>query len=146
EFIMVKPFAAEPATDFTVEENRRDFQKAMQDVENNLGFTVPLVIDGEHIHTDDTTMSNNPSHKTQAVGYVSKATKNHIDQAMESSEKAFKSWRKWHANDRAELLLRVAAIIRRRKHELSALMDFEAGKPCDQADGDTNEAIDFIKA
>src|SRR5699024_4683562 len=56
-----------------------------------------------------------------------------------------KSWRKWHANDRAELLLRVAAIIRRRKHELSALMVFEAGKPWDQADGDTNEGIDFIE-
>src|SRR5699024_11589155 len=34
---------------------------------------------------------------------------------------------------------------RSRKHEFSALMVFESGKPWDQADGDTNEGIDFIE-
>ena len=34
---------------------------------------------------------------------------------------------KWSHKDRAELMLRVAAIIRRRKEEISAVMVYEAG-------------------
>ena len=44
-----------------------------------------------------------------------------------------------------ELLLRVAAIIRRRKEEISAVMVYEAGKPWDEAVGDAAEGIDFIE-
>ena len=50
-----------------------------------------------------------------------------------------------HIKDRAELLLRVAAIIRRRKEEISAVMVYEAGKPWDEAVGDAAEGIDFIE-
>ncbi|MEJ7545756.1 aldehyde dehydrogenase family protein, partial [Staphylococcus hominis] len=42
-------------------------------------------------------------------------------------------------------LLRVAAIIRRRKEEISAIMVYEAGKPWDEAVGDAAEGIDFIE-
>src|SRR5699024_12393505 len=51
----------------------------------------------------------------------------------------------WTAKERADVLLKVSAHIRRRKHEFSALMVYEAGKPWNEADGDTNEAIDFIE-
>src|SRR5699024_1183733 len=76
---------------------------------------------------------------------MSKAEKKHIDEAMLAAEEAFEDSRKWKPEERAELMLRVAAIIRRRKHEFSALMVFESGKPWDQADCDTNEGIDFIE-
>lgn len=142
---MVQPFAAEPATDFTNEVNRQAFTEAMEQVKKEFGMTIPLVIGEEHMTTDDKMISNNPSRKEEAVGYVSKATKSHIDDAMKVAQEAFDSWRKWAAEDRAELMFRVSAIIRRRKHELSALMVYEAGKPWDQADGDTNEGIDFIE-
>ena len=46
---------------------------------------------------------------------MSKATKDDVDNAFESSNKAYDAWRKWSHKDRAELMLRVAAIIRRRK-------------------------------
>ena len=39
----------------------------------------------------------------------------------------------------------VAAIIRRRKEEISAIMVYEAGKPWDEAVGDAAEGIDFIE-
>ena len=38
---------------------------------------------------------------------------------------------------------RAAAIIRRRKHEFSSYLVKEAGKPWNEADADTAEAIDF---
>ena len=39
----------------------------------------------------------------------------------------------------------VAAIVRRRKHEFSAILVKEAGKPWNEADADTAEAIDFME-
>jgi 1-pyrroline-5-carboxylate dehydrogenase len=42
-------------------------------------------------------------------------------------------------------LFKAAAIIRRRKHEFSALLTKEAGKPWNEADADTAEAIDFLE-
>lgn len=46
---------------------------------------------------------------------------------------------------RADVLFKAAAIIRRRKHEFSALLTKEAGKPWNEADADTAEAIDFLE-
>ncbi|WP_411843063.1 L-glutamate gamma-semialdehyde dehydrogenase [Salinicoccus sp. HZC-1] len=142
---MVVPYSAEPATDFTKEENKKAFKAALEQVKNEFGSKRPLVINGEHIETDDQITSYNPSDKEQVVGYASKATQEHIDTAMNAAEEAFESWSEWDPKDRAELLIRVAAIIRRRKHEFSALMVYEAGKPWNEADGDTNEGIDFIE-
>ena len=103
------------------------------------------MIDGEHITKDDTFDSINPANTSELIAKVSKATKEDVDKAFESSNKAYKAWRQWSHKDRAELLLRVAAIIRRRKEEISAVMVYEAGKPWDEAVGDAAEGIDFIE-
>jgi RHH-type proline utilization regulon transcriptional repressor/proline dehydrogenase/delta 1-pyrroline-5-carboxylate dehydrogenase len=44
---------------------------------------------------------------------------------------------------RAQLLERVAAVMERRRFELSAVEVFEVGKPWEEADGDIREAMDF---
>ncbi|WP_271397317.1 L-glutamate gamma-semialdehyde dehydrogenase [Salinicoccus roseus] len=142
---MVVPYHAEPATDFTKEENKKAFREALEQAKNDFGVERPIIVGGEHIETEDKITSYNPSDKEQVIGHVSKATAEHIDQAMEAAEDAFESWSEWDPKERAELFIRVAAIIRRRKHEFSALMVHEAGKPWNEADGDTNEGIDFIE-
>ena len=142
---MVVPYHAEPATDFTKEENKKAFREALEQAKNDFGVERPIIVGGEHIETEDKITSYNPSDKEQVIGHVSKATVEHIDQAMEAAEEAFESWSEWDPKERAELFIRVAAIIRRRKHEFSALMVHEAGKPWNEADGDTNEGIDFIE-
>src|SRR5699024_6281949 len=43
------------------------------------------------------------------------------------------------------ILFRAAAIVRRRKHEFSAHLVKEGGKPWKEADADTAEAIDFLE-
>ena len=114
---MVVPFKNEPGIDFLVQENVERFQKTLEQVKNELGQTLPIVIDGEHITKDDTFDSINPANTSELIAKVSKATKEDVDKAFESSNKAYKAWRQWSHKDRAELLLRVAAIIRRRKEE-----------------------------
>lgn len=142
---MVLPFKHEPFTDFNDETNRKEFEAALKAVKGQLGQEYPLVINGEKIYTDDKLDSVNPSDKNQVVGNVSKATKAYVDQAMESAQAAFEKWRTWTAVERAEVLYRAAAIVRRRKHEFSAWLVYDAGKPWGQADADTAEGIDFIE-
>ena len=59
--------------------------------------------------------------------------------------KAFQTWRHAPAEERAALLMRVAEILRERKHEFSAWMVYEVAKTWAEADGDTAEAIDFCE-
>src|SRR5262249_49038454 len=49
------------------------------------------------------------------------------------------------AQERAQLVFRVAELLRQRKHEFSAWMIYEVAKTWPEADGDTAEAIDFLE-
>ncbi|ADC48589.1 1-pyrroline-5-carboxylate dehydrogenase [Alkalihalophilus pseudofirmus OF4] len=142
---MSVPYKHEPFTDFTVEENRKEFQAALKKVEAELGQDFPLRIGGELVYTDDKITSENPAKKEQVVGRVSKATRDHAEQAMQAALTTFEDWKRWDPVARAEILFKAAAIIRRRKHEFSAYLVYEAGKPWNEADADTAEAIDFLE-
>src|SRR5690625_4088722 len=65
---------------------------------------------------------------------------------MQVADETFKkAWRKSDPTFRADILFRAAAIVRRRKHEFSAHLVKEGGKPWNEADADTAEAIDFLE-
>ncbi|GAB3798306.1 L-glutamate gamma-semialdehyde dehydrogenase [Virgibacillus kimchii] len=142
---MVLPFKHEPFTDFNDETNQKEFEAALNKVKGELGQEYPIVINGEKIYTDNKLTSYNPGNKEEVIGKVSMATKDHIEQAMESAKEAFKTWSTWSAKERADVLFRAAAKVRRRKHEFSAWLVYDAGKPWNQADGDTAEGIDFLE-
>ncbi|GER66417.1 1-pyrroline-5-carboxylate dehydrogenase 2 [Weizmannia acidilactici] len=142
---MVLLFKHEPLTDFNQPENAAAFEAALGKVRAELGREYPLVINGERIYTDEQLISVNPANKEQVVGKVSKAAKKHIEMAFEGANEAFQTWRKMSPEARANVLFKAAAIARRRKHELSAWLVFDAGKPWSQADGDTAEGIDFLE-
>ena len=76
---------------------------------------------------------------------VSKASQELAEKAMEVADDTFNTWKKVKPEFRADVLFKAAAIIRRRKHEFSALLTKEAGKPWNEADADTAEAIDFLE-
>ncbi|SDI41543.1 L-glutamate gamma-semialdehyde dehydrogenase [Alteribacillus bidgolensis] len=142
---MYTAYRHEPFTDFTKEDNIKDFQNALEKVEGYLGEDYPLLIDGEKLTTDDKLVSYNPADKEKVIGNVSKATPELVDKAFDAASRAFETWRHTNPSARAEILFRGAAIMRRRKHELSALLVKEAGKPWKEADADIAEAIDFLE-
>ena len=135
----------EPFSDFSVEENKQAYLEALKKVESQLGADYPLIIGGERITTEDKIVSYNPAKKTEVIGSVSKASKDLAEKAMQEADKAFKSWKKVKPEIRADVLFKAATIIRRRKHEFSAWLTKEAGKPWNEADADTAEAIDFLE-
>lgn len=139
------PYKHEPFTDFSVEENKKAFEEALKKVREDFGKHYDLRIGSELVSTEDKITSYNPSKKDEVVGVVSKANKELAEKAMQAALETFESWRKWDPKLRAEILFRAAAIIRRRKHEFSATMVYEGGKPWEQADADTAEGIDFME-
>lgn len=142
---MVVPYTHEPFTDFNLEENRLVFEEGLKTVDAYLGQDYPLRIGSEKVVTEDKIVSVNPANKEQIIGRVSKANRALAEKAMQAADKAFQNWRKSKPEMRADILFRAAAIVRRRKHEFSALLVKEAGKPWREADADTAEAIDFME-
>ncbi|OAT79359.1 L-glutamate gamma-semialdehyde dehydrogenase [Desulfotomaculum copahuensis] len=142
---MFIPFVNEPLTDFTREENRRRMNAALAAVRERTGRTYPLLIGGEEIHTGEKIVSYNPSQHDEVIGQVSRADRALAEKALQTAAQTFTSWRLVPPEARARYLFKAAAIMRRRKFELSAWMVLEAGKPWAEADADTAEAIDFLE-
>ncbi len=142
---MVYSYKHEPFTDFSLKENEEAFKAGLVKVETYLGEDYPLIIGGERIFTQEQIISVNPAYHVQIIGRVSKAKRQHAQQAIEIADKTFQTWRKTKPEIRADVLFRAAAIVRRRKHEFSALLVKEAGKPWNEADADTAEGIDFME-
>ncbi|MHC5534569.1 L-glutamate gamma-semialdehyde dehydrogenase [Priestia megaterium] len=140
-----KVYKHEPFTDFTLEENKNKFKKALEVVQSELGKDYPLVIGKELITTDEQFVSINPANKEEIIGRVSKANKELAEKAMQVALSTFNTWKKEDPEVRANILFRAADIIRRRKHEFSGYLVKEAGKPWKEADADTAEAIDFLE-
>ncbi|HEV7860667.1 MAG TPA: L-glutamate gamma-semialdehyde dehydrogenase [Pyrinomonadaceae bacterium] len=142
---MQSEFRNEPFTDFSKEENARLMRAAIEKVKSELGREYPLVIGGERLKTEGKFESLNPANKMEVVGRFQKATQELARRAVETASETFKTWRYTPAEHRADLLFRVAALLRERKHVMSAWMIHEVGKSWAEADGDTAEAIDFCE-
>lgn len=140
-------FRNEPFTDFSRPENADAMRSAIEKVRTELGREYPVIIGGDKISLDAKFTSNNPANKDEAVGVFSEGDSDIslVEKAIATAGEAFKSWRNVPPAERAEYLFKIAAIMRARKHELSAWMIFEVSKTWAEADGDTAEAIDFCE-
>jgi RHH-type transcriptional regulator, proline utilization regulon repressor / proline dehydrogenase / delta 1-pyrroline-5-carboxylate dehydrogenase len=65
--------------------------------------------------------------------------------AIAEAAAAFPAWRDFDPLQRAQIILKAGALMRKRRDELSAMMIREAGKTWREADADTCEAIDFCE-
>ncbi len=141
----IYPFKMEPFTDFSDKAHIKQYHEGLDIVKSYLGKEYPLVIDGKRIKSEKTIVSKNPADHGEDIGIVHQATLKEANLAMESALKAFETWSKTDPKMRADVLFKAAAIVRKRKFEFSALMTKEAGKPYNEADADTAEAIDFME-
>jgi 1-pyrroline-5-carboxylate dehydrogenase len=142
---MYPEFRNEPFTDFSQAANREAMTAAISRVKDQFGKQYPLIIGGERIESGDWIVSTNPSAPDQVIGKFAKANTDHAEKAMQVALKAFESWKRVAPVERARCLFKAAAIMRARKHELSAWMILEIGKNWAEADGDVAEAIDFCE-
>lgn len=138
-------FKNEPFTDFTVKKNRKEFEKALENVKERFNKEYPLVIGGEKIINEEKLYSYNPSKPDEIIGTFQKATIEQANQAIVTANVKFEEWKNVSPKKRAEFLFKAAKLMRKRKHLFSAMMVYEVGKNWAEADGDTAEAIDFME-
>jgi 1-pyrroline-5-carboxylate dehydrogenase len=136
-------FTNEPLTDFSKEENARQMRAAIEKVRGQLGREYDLIIGGKRIKTEGKIKSLNPAKPSQIVGIHQKAGAEHVEPAMQAALKAFATWSRTSAEERAGLVSRAAALLRERKYEFAAWMIFEVSKNWAEADADICETIDF---
>jgi 1-pyrroline-5-carboxylate dehydrogenase len=141
----VPPFQNEPTLDFTDPATRQAMTAALARARSTFGREYPITIDGQTRFTGAFINSSDPAKPSQVVGRVAEASTADADAAIAAATRAFASWRRVPADARATCLLRVSAMMRRRRLELSALMVYEGGKQWDEADGEVAEAIDMIE-
>jgi len=139
------PFRNEPAVDFTKEENARRMRTAIEKVRAQLGREYDLVIGGKRSRTAEKIKSLNPARPSQIVGIHQKASRDHVEPAMQAALKAFESWSRTTVEERASLVFRVGDLLRERKFEFMAWLVFEVSKNWAEADGDISETIDFCE-
>jgi 1-pyrroline-5-carboxylate dehydrogenase len=140
-----EPFRNEPYSDFSHSDNAAAYREALAAVRARLGDHHPLVIGGERVDTADRIESANPCRPAEIVGTTGSATSENALAALEAAWKAFDSWSRLPAEARGRAVAQLAAVLRRRKLDLSAWETFEAAKNWTEAEADVAEAIDFCE-
>jgi len=143
--MLLSKFKNEPLTDFSISKNRKAFEKSLGKITKRFNKEYPLLIGKEKIYTNEKLKSINPSNYNEVVGTFQKADINLAVKAIETAHKKFDEWKFVSPLKRAEYLLKAAYIMRKRKHDFSAMMVYEEGKNWVEADADTAEAIDFME-
>ncbi|MEO0105644.1 MAG: L-glutamate gamma-semialdehyde dehydrogenase, partial [candidate division WOR-3 bacterium] len=82
---MLPPFRNESYLDFSIEKNRKEMENALSKVKQELEKEYPLIINGKKIFKEKKFKSINPSNPKEVLGYFSKADKEDIDKAIETS-------------------------------------------------------------
>jgi len=101
-------------------------------------------IDGKWIpaSSGNTSENRNPADNRELVGIFQRSSAAEVNQAVEAAHAAFKKWSRVPAPERAEIILKAATILERRKEDFSRDMTREMGKVIKETRGDTQEAID----
>ena len=138
-------FVNQPPADFTKEEERDLFRQAIAKVRRSRGWTLPLFLDGADRTTRETIPSTNPANPEEVLALVCQAGLPEAEEALDAARRAFEDWREKDGRERAAYLVKAAAWMRSRRHELAAWQVLEIGKQWDQASADVAEAIDFLE-
>ncbi len=80
---------------------------------------------GEERHGQD--VLNPATH--QVIGQLPQATRGDLDRALEAAQRAFGTWRNSSAMQRAQVLKKVAALVRERAPDIGRNLTLEQGKP-----------------
>ena len=138
-------FRNQPHADFSRREHRDAYDAALAVVRSRLGAHYPLRIGGRDIETARTLDSVNPAAPDEVIGTVAYGGRAEAEAAVAAARAALPAWRDATPLDRASVLFRAAELMRAETMELSALMTLEAGKTRREANGDVDEAVDFLE-
>ena len=145
QLVYTKVFPNVADTDYANTELRKQAETAIKSVRGILGQTYLPLINGEYQNTESSVNSLNPCNPTEVVGKIGLLSEEQAKQALQAAKDASLGWRKTPVRQRAGVLRKAAELMEQRRHELSAWMVFEVGKPVRECDAEVSEAIDFCR-
>ncbi|AGH95874.1 proline dehydrogenase family protein [Pseudobdellovibrio exovorus] len=138
-------FYNEALLDFAVAEVRQQTLAALDQLRRQLPVKVLPVVAGQALTTEKIYQRKNPSLISQTVAEVQMADNAMAEKAIQAAHKAYASWKKVSATERAAILDKAADLMLKKRYQLMATQVLEVGKPWAEADGDICEAIDFLR-
>ena len=126
----IAPFRNEAFTDFSDAKSAAAFQKALDFVKSQLGRRHPNVIGGKRYEMPEMLVSLDPTDPDVVIGTFPSSGAAEADRAVAAASEAFPAWSALTFEDRASRVFRLAGILKRDRHVLSAWMVREAGKSC----------------
>ena len=142
---LFEPYRNEPNSRFDDAGVLASYREAVAGVRQSFGARYPLLLGGERVETGGWLASLNPCNTGEVVGNTAAGRREHVEQAIDAAWNAFAVWSRLPMEHRARTLVKLAAIMRRRKRELAAWEILEAGKNYAEAEAHVNEAIDFVE-
>lgn len=133
------PFGNEPVIDFSRRETRQHFGDVVKAVRDDFKEQRRSRGSGEWLD------SVNPAHPKEIVGRVRLSSSEDVETAIDKAAGFFPAWRDTLPSERAQMLFKAAAVMRRKRWELAAWELFEVGKGWREADADVCEAIDYLE-
>lgn len=136
-------FQNEALLDFAVASNRNQLQGQLNLLKQRPPPTLPLWIEGREVMSGTLLESRSPSNPEVLLAKICLADEGEVLRAVEAAHKAHATWKTTSFAQRAQLLNKLADLMRRDRFKLMAEQVLEVGKPWSEADGDVAEAIDF---
>ena len=101
-------------------------------------------IDGiwQSSHAKEIIENRNPANTDDLICIIPKSSREDVDAAVKTAQKAFPSWRLTPAPKRGEIIRRAGEIIKQKKKFLAKLVTREMGKILKETEGDVQEGID----
>lgn len=127
--------------------SRRDFSKSsvMSSKNKRNSFLIDeALIDGQWIKTSSTYPVISPFNN-QICGQAAECNETHLQNAIDSSKLAFKTWSLTTAKERSSLIYRLYELQLKYKDELAELITLEMGKPINEAKGEIIYGSSFLQ-
>lgn len=108
-------------------------------------FEAAPVINGKTARSKNSRVVLNPADQNHVVGKVWDSNEIQIDQTFEFAKRGFIGWNNVPAEERANVLEKLANLMETKRIELMGLCVFEAGKTAEDALAEIREAVDFCR-
>jgi RHH-type proline utilization regulon transcriptional repressor/proline dehydrogenase/delta 1-pyrroline-5-carboxylate dehydrogenase len=138
------PFANQPPIEWDVPTHAA-FAAALENTRASFPRQVAPMVNGIRTAGPTTILSTDPNRPERVVAEVVGANTETVEQAVAAAKAAFSQWSATSAKARADYLFKAATNLRSKRHELAALLVYEAGKNWNEAQADICESIDFLE-
>src|SRR5699024_8730089 len=103
-----------------------------------------LYINGEWITTGNTLKVTSPA-THEIVSEVALGDATHVEQAIDAADASFPAWSQKTAQERSDVLFKIAELMKEKKEDLAAMITTEMGKPIGDSRGEVQQSIDYFR-